>query len=541
MKKNKFILLIILLFAIVLRLIFIDKPDGLWNDEYVSWMIASKNIGSGFWEAIKSQCHMPLYYFYLKFVMLLFGNSDLILRLSSVLTGLSAIPVMFLVGKEKDEQTGMLCAGFCAISSFLIYYSQEVRLYSILFLISALCLLYTIRLINNPNRKNLILCILYNLLIILTHTIGFVFVFFNLLFISFKLFKNYKKIVLSIWSIIILSSCPFLGLAYKIMTMQTFSQWWNHFSISQIGFLITDYFSPILTNLTSAPSKFLYLPAELIPVMLIPAILAIICIIKSCHKNKFNLGLFLVAFGTVMILAVASISGKLVFITKYSIEIYPILIYLACTCRFDNKKINNIIIILYCLLSLGYLLFHPYSAPKMHRAEGHNIPVQMLKNMQLKKDDYILLIYYPHDRFEKYFDFSDYNVISVNKGNFVDFISNDITYNDVYKNGKAIYKNLFLSDNNNYLGNKLKKEIFDNMRVGQSIVMVVLNSVAFYTPEEIKQIAKDDNLYSQTPLLFLVFSYLKKEIFYDSAKIFVPQKVEKKGNWMVVKFTKVNN
>ena len=98
-----------------------------------------------------------------------------------------------------------------------------------------------------------------------------------------------------------------------------------------------------------------------------------------------------------------------------------------------------------------------------------------------------------------------------------------------------------MSDNNNYLGNKLKTEIFDNMRVGQSIIMVVLNSVAFCTPDEIKQIAKEDNKYTQTPLLFLVFSYLKKEIFYDSVKEFVPQNVEKKGNWMIVKFTKVNN
>ena len=35
-----------------LRLIFIDKPDGLWNDEYVSWYVASIPYGKAFWQAV---------------------------------------------------------------------------------------------------------------------------------------------------------------------------------------------------------------------------------------------------------------------------------------------------------------------------------------------------------------------------------------------------------------------------------------------------------------------------------------------------------
>ena len=71
--------------------------------------------------------------------------------------------------------------------------------------------------------------------------------------------------------------------------------------------------------------------------------------------------------------------------------------------------------------------------------------------------------------------------------------------------------------------------------------MIVLNSVSFYTPDEIKQIAQDDGLYERIPLMLLVFSYIKKDTFYDIERELVPQSVEKKGNWMVVKFTKINN
>ena len=97
------------------------------------------------------------------------------------------------VGKEKDEKTGILCAGFSAISSFLVYYSQEVRFYSVLFLFSALGLLYLIKSVKHPNKKNFILYAIFNSLILFTHTIGFVFVFFNLVFLSINL-SNSKNL-----------------------------------------------------------------------------------------------------------------------------------------------------------------------------------------------------------------------------------------------------------------------------------------------------------------------------------------------------------
>ena len=186
MKKHLGILGIVLI-GLILRLIYINKPDGLWNDEYVSYMISATPFFTGFADAVKSQCHMPFYYLYLKFFMTLFGQSDLLLRLTSVLAGVIAIPVMYFTGKERDDNTAYLCAGFTALSSFLIYYSQEVRLYSILFLFSALTLLYTIKVIKNPVKKNFIFCAIFNFLIIFTHTIGFVFVFFNLIFLSINL------------------------------------------------------------------------------------------------------------------------------------------------------------------------------------------------------------------------------------------------------------------------------------------------------------------------------------------------------------------
>lgn len=533
MKKTLGIITIVII-GLILRLICIDKPDGLWNDEYVSWLIASTQQ-NGFWDAVKSQCHMPFYYLYLKFFMTFFGKSDLMLRLTSVFAGMLAIPAMYFLGKEKNKQTGYICAGFTAISSFLIYYSQEVRLYSVLFLFSALCMLFTLRLIKNPNKKNIILCILFNFLILFTHTIGFVFVFFNLIYISI----NNKKTAPYIWSALALCSIITAPLAYKIMATKSFSQWWGHFSLSKIGFLFTDYFSPVLTNLTNAPDNFLYMP-QLAFFMITPALIAIMLIIKSLKKDY---QLFLLACFFTIVLVIASISGKLVFITKYSIEIYPILIYLACSglASINNKILKNIIIIFYCLISIGYILIHPYSAPKIRRSEGHKIPADMLNRMELKQDDIILLEYYPQQRFEKYFDFSNYRVVEIHKGNFPHYLSESTDYSDVYKNGKEIYKDIFSSMDNKYFENLLKKYVFDNLKLDQSVVMVLLDSVSFYSPDDLAKITSDKNLYDKEPLLFLVFSYIKNKTFEDMLGTLTITRLERKGSWTVIKFTKLNN
>ena len=540
-KQHSYILGILIL-ALILRLLFINKPDGLWNDEYISWMISATPFSNGFIHEMKSQCHMPFYYLYLKFFMTLFGQSDIILRLTSVFAGIISVITMYFVGKEKDKRTGLLCAGFSAISSFLIYYSQEVRIYSILFFFSALTLLYTLKTLKNPDKKNLILCIFSNLMIMFTHTIGFVFVLFNLIFLSINLFKQYKKTIIIIWSCLCISGLAMMPIVLKIFTTQSFSQWWGSFSISRIGYLFTDYFSPVLTNLTNCPEFFRH-DILFIICAIIPSLIAIVLIIKSLIKNKTNIGLFSIALLTTVVLAAAAILGKLVFITKYSIEIYPILIYLACSGLSDieNKKLRNIIIILYSTISIGYLIFHPTSAPKIRRAEGHKIMTDILTRMDLQKGDVILLEYYPKQRFEKYFDFSDYKTVSINKGNFSKYITPETSYNQAYKKGKKIYKNYFLGQRNTYFENKLKTTIINKLKPNQSVVMVTLDSVSFHPPEEVKSIAADKQTYSKEPLLFLIFSYIKETTFNELAKSLQVTKLEKKGNWTIIKFTKLKN
>lgn len=530
------IMLFIVLLGLILRLIFIDKPDGLWNDEYVSWAIATLPLGKKFFHEIASQCHMPLYYFYLKFFIHFFGNSDLMLRLTSVIPGVLSIIAMYFVGKQfKDNKLGILCASITSLSSFLIYFSQEVRFYELLFLFSSLALLFTLRLLDKQNISNLILFIISSLLIILTHTIGFVFVFLNLIFISFELNKDEKirKHIVKTWSVIVILGLLLFPLIFKISMSHPLSQWWSHFSLSKIGFLITDYFSPILTNLVSAPDNFFNNFSLSFAIFAIfPSIIALAGIINALKKKEYKIsGLFFISLAFAIFLIIMAVLGKLVFITKYSIEIYPILILLVSFGLLEFKKNTRYVLIFaFCFLNLFYILSNPNSAPRLHRPEGHKIVANLLKNANLHNGDLILLNYYPKDRFEKYFNFGKYKVISINKGTFPQYLLTNTQ--DAKKD---------LMDNNNYFDNKLKHEIFDKLKPNQKVSIVILNDVAMYSPVQMEILLNKGDEYKKIPYLFLVFSYIKNEALKDCLNNLQIIRIEEKGSWSVITFQKVMN
>lgn len=528
-KKTFWLMLFILAFGTILRLLYINKPDGLWNDEYVSWFIASIPFGKGFVEEVFAQCHMPFYYLYLKFFIHFFGNSDLILRLTSVPPGVLSILVMYFAGKEfKDEQLGFLTASITALSSFLIYFSQEVRFYGLLFLFASLSLLSTLRLCRKQNLSNLIFYVISSFFIIFTHTIGFVFVFFNLIFISVCLInqKKYIKRVIALWCSIFLLSSAFIPLIFKILTAHTQSQWWGRFTISKIGFLFTDYFSPFLTNIVSAPDNFFYnFTWGFLIFGIIPAIIAIIGIIKALKaKNYIASGLFYVCSAFISVLILSAVFSKLVFVTKYSMEIYPVLILLMSFGLLEFKKNQrNFLIFLFCFLNLFYMFTSPVGAPKIRRSEGHKIVADLLKNADLKNEDFILLNYYPKERFEKYFDFSKYNVISINKGNFPAYLG-------------VSSKEEFKKADDNYFEKKFKQEILNKIKQNQKLTIVILNDVAMYSPMQMQVLNTDNKSYNKIPFFFLIFSYVKNETLNNCLKNLQLERIEQKGSWTAITF-----
>ena len=479
----------IALFGLLLRLSFINKPEGLWNDEYVSWYIANTSFQDGFWQEVFKQCHMPLYYFFLKPFA---NNSDLVLRLTSVLVGVLAIFIMYFVGKEYSKKIGLISALITSNLSFLIYYSQEVRFYSLLFLFSAIGLWATIKLIKNTNRKNIAFYLVSMLLILFTHVLGVIFVFFNSIYVAYKKKCLSKKNII-IALILFLTVLPF-GL--NIIKMLPSSQWWGKFSYTNILFLFTDYFSPILTNNINAPPVFFYNKLKSIW-MLLPCLVIFYPFCLGIKKAK---GYFLVAIFTIFILSVLASLGCIVFITKYSIEILPILILILAIGFNSLNRFGYFLLSLFVLIHLS-AFFTPYYVTKLTRDEGNRIPAEIIK---ARNPQNIVFTYYEPNRFERYVDLNKKNVLYISK-------INRFEYNDT------------------------PQKIFNNIKSRETVSVVFLDSVSFFDEDYINK-HKDNN---DLPEMFVTFSHIKNELIKALNNDFYDFKVDKIGSWTVISARKI--
>ena len=477
-------LFFVLLVGCILRLSFINKPEGLWNDEYVSWYVANTPFREGFWQEVLKQCHMPLYYLYLK----PFAHfSDLVLRLTSVVPSVLAIVVMYFVGKEYSKKLGLICATITSVLSFLIYYAQEVRFYSLLFLFSALALLATIKLIKNTSKKNIFFYCISMILILLTHVLGGIFVLFNTLYVFYKKKCFSKKILLYVLSCAVF----LLPFGLNILKMLPSSQWWGHFSYTNILFLFSDYLSPILTNNINAPTVFFY-NKSLVLWMILPLIVAFYPICIGIKKAK---GLSLVAVLTVLAMSALALNGKIVFITKYSIEILPILIFVLALGFESLKKVGNILLAIFVLIHLS-AFFTPNYVTKTIRVEGNRIPAEIIK---AKNPQNVVFTYYEPNRFSRYVNLS----------------------------GKNIY---YISKINRFEYQEQPERILENIKAGETVSVIFLDSVSFFDEDFVNK--NKDN--SKIPEMFLTFSHIKNSLIAGLNKNFTDFRVDKLGAWTVI-------
>jgi len=370
---NKIILVCILLLGLLLRIWEMNFPVGLWTDGTFACSIASLNFPFDFFEALKTNCYAPLHCYYIKLWSLLFKDSSLMLKLSALIPNLGGCLVMYFVGKNYQTKKhsiniGLTAAGISAISSFLIYFAFEAKMYSMIFLLSSLVLLFSIKMYEYPCKKNASCLILFSTLLVLYHTIGFVFVLFNIFgLIAFRPKKKketdlYMPIIAGL--ILVLPLIPFM---FRLFAHPTYvSQWWSPFNWSNIFFFFTDFFSPVLKNLVTLPVDFYHqlfrsdsINIGFLMFAIIPAMIALVLMIKSNIEskriNKYFLAVFLATFLTILIAAIVS---KLSFLTKYLIELYPLSILMVSIgwAQLNSKNNKIAIATVYVFMTFFYII-----------------------------------------------------------------------------------------------------------------------------------------------------------------------------------------
>ena len=516
--KNKSIWLIATIFiiGIILRLLFIDKTSGLSYDELVSYKQASQtNILSTIFYTLKTDVHMPLYQIVLHLWAKIFSLSDLSLRAFSAFCGILTIIVSFYTGKElaQDKNTGILCATLFSINSFLIYYSQEVRMYSLLILLASITILIIAKIKNNPNNRwNYVALVITSFALIHTYTIAFIYVVGLLLtiFIYQHLHKqSIKNLRNAIFTLIIL--CIPVSL-FLFVNSEKYTNQINGYYCdwSSLFIILQDTFTPVLDGIANNPihymhtlfttftlSKFIFI--------LIPIAAAIYGIFIALRKDKFSY--FIIAPATLFLIAeiVAFKFTNFKILPRYAAISMPAFIIIAAYgfsfILNTKKKINLIIPTLFIGLNLIYLVLSPNAAYKIPRL-GFRPLANLINQSELNQADFIL-VWNRKEILDKYLD-KKVNIISTLK----DFayksevmLANEKEFNSMpIEKRKEVLKPYFHENKIPYNTLFLMNYIITNMHSGQKFIITTTENFNNFDKESFKYQLENSEQYKNTSL-----------------------------------------
>jgi Dolichyl-phosphate-mannose-protein mannosyltransferase len=146
---------------------------GIWLDEAISIHQARLSLHGMFRTLYYGDRQPPLYPLVLWVTIRLLGHGEFAVRLPTVIAGTLVIPVLYELGRELyDRRTGLIAAAFATVSPLLVWYSQEVRMYTFATLFGLLAVLTQLRAIRKGGMGNWAAYILATAALLWSHYFG---------------------------------------------------------------------------------------------------------------------------------------------------------------------------------------------------------------------------------------------------------------------------------------------------------------------------------------------------------------------------------
>lgn len=164
-------LCLILCVGAAFRFYDLEGPSQ-WADEIQACLGSRVPLGA-LWEwIINNEVHPPTFHLLLKFLRLA-GDSDFVLRLASAVCGSATIWVAYRVGRENlSENAGLAAAALMAGNAHHVWLSRLIRPYGVLILFCFLSVLFFLRILREPSRRDFAKLLAANAGIILLHLNG---------------------------------------------------------------------------------------------------------------------------------------------------------------------------------------------------------------------------------------------------------------------------------------------------------------------------------------------------------------------------------
>lgn len=567
MKKNSFIFLFIITLAgLLLRLYGIDKDNGLWYDEMLSYSLSKESFPLGIIETVsKNEFQGFLHYLYLGFWMILFGESDLSLRMSSLIFGVLLIPSVYFLARELYSKNAGLFAAFIAgINPVLIYYSQEVRPYSLLSFLSVLSFFFLIRAGKKNDFLNYLLWIVFSVLILYTYTIGFVFVFlqavFFYIYLIFSEKQPLKKFISSILAVITFYS-PYVLSIVNNFSYYIGSSFINPFFYSKLSWysiLITlqDWFTPMICGVYHHDPVFyanLFFNRSggffIFGILMFTVFIFLYGLFKTLktRDNKIFL-VFLTCAGFLFVEVIAALSGNFCLVTRHTLLIFTPLLVLCCGGLWQIKN-RKVFIFLLSIVFVFYINnYSSQAAVQKWERGGIKSVVRYLEKYNLGAGDIITVP--SHSIFvKKYFpgvktlniNYMKAFLLDKSKQSLKKIISDKKIINKTNKNnGHSVLKPyLKRKEPDSALKNKVIEKI-STLKKGNYFILCRKVDYSSYDEKELEAILKNPEKYENTALLRMMASKIINDIQEIAARRLQLTEAEQVNPvWKVYVFTKI--
>lgn len=521
--KHYIFLALILFFSLVIRLLNLDKPTGLWHDEATIYSIA--NALPDFHFNFHRFLIFPLYFIFYKLWITTFSNSDFLIRLMSVFFDMLAIITMYFVGMQITKNLkmenlkcrfGLVFALLYAINSSFIYYAQEAKFYSMTFFLLTLTTFAFLKLVENFDKKFLIFFLISSALMLYTQTtLVIISILFSILAISFAI----KVEKLNVWFLLsnLLIYLPLV--LFLFIEKNYFSGNFDivYFDNSFILIMFQNWFSPVLTclqnNMPNYKSLFLlfFISPKFWFSILFPIFFMIITFILALKNNKF---LRILAILPIVFVAFHIVLSQFNFYNaniRYTLIVLPIVLMISGVyiAQKLDKNFMKILLVLFILANLS-ILISPYSATKIQRPFGYKFLAEALIKNEINPN-YDFIMPFSEKLLEKYYKING-NVENFYMLNALDAQKTYLTDNEILEISKKHnmvenYKRYMLSDD-------IPKEFSDYVlknyaKNSKNLVLVVDKGICMFSNENIKNILTNGGT---VPIQFMRLSKLNNDL-----------------------------
>jgi mannosyltransferase len=343
----------------------LDESQSVWQASHSVEFI--KNYSA-------QNVHLPLHNLILHYWMSVFGSSEISIRVVSVIFGMLTLPVMYFLSYEitKSRQTALLTLTISAISPFWVWYSREIRMYTMLALFTSLSYLTFLRVLRTGKRTTIFAYILVNIIGVFTHY------FFNLAILVQGIFLAGK--VLKNWS-------GEFNKFYKRLALVFILSWISIYSVfsSWLYFLIQTNQGGQLSPALTQPTKFnmvlslfnfalgyqpAFLSTLLIAVWPLLALYGFVFLAKRKVYQHQIPNIYLLFAGTfipVILVYFISVYYKPIYLTRYLMGATPMFIVLMSWFLMETQGMfgrNLRMAVLLILLMANYNQFVRYDIPE---------------------------------------------------------------------------------------------------------------------------------------------------------------------------------